>query len=82
VGQDGLDLLTSYARKPLQKVVNAGTRFQVLEKGFDGNAGSFENPSAAHLSGDAFDGGALGPVEHVAIVSGNPAFIAATRDRM
>ena len=37
--------------------------FQVFEDGLDGHPGSAEDPGPADFAGDAFDGGALGPVE-------------------
>jgi hypothetical protein len=42
--------------------VNGQAIFEVLEDGCYGHACAAENPRATQFAGDAFDGGALGPI--------------------
>jgi len=49
------DLLWSYARKPLQKLIDGCARFQVFEKRSHRHAGSAKNPGPANLIFGALD---------------------------
>jgi len=47
----------------LNDLFYGGSGFEVLEHGGHGHAGVLEHPCAAQSAGNAFDGGALGPIE-------------------
>ncbi len=62
--QHGLDLLTSHAREPLEKLINPRPALEILEKRFHGYARTFEQPDAAHLARHALNSGTFAPIEH------------------
>ena len=49
--------------EPFHNVFYAGSCFEILEHRRDRHARATEDPGTAYLSGYAFDGGALGPIE-------------------
>src|SRR3974377_1048902 len=57
----GLDLLASHVEL-LHHFLDAQI-FEILDHGRNRQAGPAEDPCAADLAGDAFNGGTLGPVE-------------------
>src|ERR1700722_8681308 len=59
----GFYLLTIQAVIPFHDVVEARSRFQVLEDGRDGHARAFQNPGAAHFTGNALHCRTARPVE-------------------
>lgn len=61
--QHGDDLLPGHV-KPLHDFVDRGPGFELLKDEGDRHARVLENPRATHLSGDAFHGWALGPIEN------------------
>ena len=54
----GFDFFTR-DRELLHKFFDAHPVFQILKDNGNGHARPLENPRAAHLTGNAFDGGAL-----------------------
>jgi len=58
-----LNLLAIQPLKPFHDVLDIGSGFQIFEDDGDRHAGTTEYPGAAYLSWDAFDHGALGPIE-------------------
>lgn len=63
-GVTELDLLAGYPGEPFQEFVNAGAAFDILEQRPYWDAGVFEQPLAAALTGDAFDRVASAPIQH------------------
>src|SRR6266404_2308031 len=62
--KNGDDLLWSYARKPLQELIDGGTRFQVFEKRSHGYAGSAKNPGPADSVFRTLHFRTIGPIQH------------------
>ena len=58
------DLPWSHAGKPLQKLIDGGTRFQIFEERSHGHAGSAKNPRSANLIVGSLDFPAIGPIQH------------------
>jgi hypothetical protein len=69
VRQHRVDLRACNPGKPLEKIRDRGTPFEVLEERADGNARATEQPLATDLSGDALNSGAQAPVEHIEVYS-------------
>jgi hypothetical protein len=67
--EDRDDLVARQAVVELDQVVDRDTVFQVSNTTETGIRVPAEDPGAAHLSGNAFHGGALGPVERCHIRS-------------
>ncbi len=61
---DFLPLFAVECIEPTQDVVDVGSGFEVFDDGGDGHARAFENPGTAELAGEAFNGGALGPIKN------------------
>jgi len=61
--QDRCDLFSRQV-EPFHNVFYAGSCFEIFEDRSDRHARATEDPGTAHLSGYAFDRGALGPIEH------------------
>jgi hypothetical protein len=59
--QNGVNLLVRHA-KFFNQFIHAHV-FDVLEHGRNGRPGAFKHPCAAPFAGNAFHGGALGPIE-------------------
>jgi hypothetical protein len=64
VFQHGLDLFAGYAGEPFEKIVHRRAVFEILKQRRHRHARVFEQPRAADLSGDAFHGGTLAPIQH------------------
>jgi hypothetical protein len=55
--------------EPFRDLVNASPSFEILENGRHGNASIPQYPRAAEAVRDAFDGWALGPIQHELYIS-------------
>jgi hypothetical protein len=64
MSQNGLDLFTTDARKPLEKVIDARATFEISEERLNRNPRSRKNPRAAKRSGDSFNCRTLAPIKH------------------
>ena len=62
--EDGINLVAGYPWEPRQEIRNRCAAFEILEERAHRNARGPKQPFSADLSGDAFDGGALVPIEH------------------
>ena len=62
--QYSFDLISLYAWKPFEKIVDSGATFEVFKKRANGNASVFKNPRSADLFWTAFHDRAIIPVEH------------------
>jgi hypothetical protein len=62
-GDHRLDLVAVEPIEPLEEVVDAGTRLNVLEDGGDRHAGTLQDPGTAQFTGHAFYRGTLRPIE-------------------
>ena len=60
----GLDLLASYAREPIKKLIDPRPALEILEKRLHGYARTLEQPDAAHLARHALNSGTFAPIEH------------------
>ena len=63
--EDGFDLLAGNAGEPVEEIVHARTRFEVLEQRLDRHTRALEYPGTTHLARVALDCGAAGPVQHM-----------------
>ena len=61
--ENGFDVFASKPSIEFHEFVNADTILKVFKYGGDGHPCSAKNPWAAYLSGNAFNGLALGPIE-------------------
>ncbi len=62
--QNGINLLARDTGEPLKELIDRRPAFEVLEEGANGYTRRPEEPFTTDLSGDAFDGRAITPVEH------------------
>ena len=62
--EDGVDLLTGDARKPLYELVHGGASFEILEQDTHRDPGSTKNPCPTDLQRVALDSLAGGPIQH------------------
>ena len=62
--QHRIDLLATYARKPLDEVINGGTVLEILKQRFHRNPGPAKDKSTAYRFWRSGDFGAIGPIEH------------------
>jgi len=62
--ENGVDLLTGDAGKPLHELVHRGASFNILEQSAHWYPGSAKNPCPADLQRVALDSLAGGPIQH------------------
>ena len=62
--EHGIHLRPRHAREPLEKLADGRAALEILEEGAHGHTRGAEQPFSADLSGHAFYGRALTPVEH------------------
>jgi hypothetical protein len=62
--EDGVDLLTGDAGKPLHELVHGSASFDILEQGAHWYPRSAKNPRTADFLRVAFHGWACGPIQH------------------
>ena len=61
MSEHGDDLRALDARKPLQEIVHARARLEILEQGAHRNPGAREHAGSSDAAGNAFNGGASRP---------------------